>query len=404
MSTYMGQILFLITPVLLAGLLLWRFPSCRWFRWQSLFIYGVVMSLIIWAALQLVASIGSARVVYTEIAVVLWFTVIWRLAWELWTRTVGRWGDNWRRWARLRKHSGKPAPAVISLIPYGRTTLTGLIFIPIFFSMVVTHRCKLADGQDPYSLFNAPYEQVRIPTSDGLTLDGWFIPDSKAADRTILICHGAGANKGNFIWFLPPLLNRGYNLMLFDFRAHGGSDGRTTTYGIREKTDVLAAIDWLKKEKHSAARIIVGLGSSQGSFALALAAAEDSRIDAVVLDSPFISPRQLVRDKSKAVPVLGPLMGDLLLAEVSLQTATNFFSVSAESAVRMIGPRPVMVIHGDKDIMMPATHAQRLYEAAVGPKSIWFGPGPHSNIITESPSEYGQRLFAFLEANLEPVP
>lgn len=278
------------------------------------------------------------------------------------------------------------------------------MFFSLFLSTVVTHRCKLIDGQDPLSTFDMPFDHVRIPTPDGLVLDGWFIPHDPPSERTILICHGAGANKGNFIWFLGPLANHGYNVMFFDFRAHGGSDGRTTTYGIRERTDVMAAVDWLELRRPQLARVIVGLGSSQGSMALALAAADEPRIDAVILDSPFVSPRDLVHGKARCVPVLGPLMADLLLAEVSVQTGTDFFRVSAEEAVRRLKSRPVMVIHGDGDFVMPRSHAQRLHDAAAGPREIWFGPGPHSNIITESPNEYADRVLRFLDEHLGPAP
>ena len=62
--------------------------------------------------------------------------------------------------------------------------------------------------------------QWRFPGAmpSGLTLDGWFIPEA-GARRTILICHGAGANKGNFIWFLGPLMNHGYSFLFFDFNT-----------------------------------------------------------------------------------------------------------------------------------------------------------------------------------------
>jgi pimeloyl-ACP methyl ester carboxylesterase len=392
-----GGWLFAGAPVLLAALLLWRFPECRRFRIRPLLLYAILMSLLIWGALAVVARVASARVAAREIPLILWFTIGWRLAWELWARHINRLGRGWCRWARRRARSGDRVPLAVRLIPAGRAGLTGLVFFLAFFSTVATHRCKLTDGQDPRSIFNMPFESVRFPTRDGLMLDGWFVPVSPRSDRTIVVCHGAGANKGNFVWFLGALAHHGYNVLFFDFRAHGSSDGRVTTYGIRERLDVIAAVDWLKRERPGASRVIAGLGSSQGAMALALAAAEESRIDAVILDSPFVSPRELVHERARRVPVLGPLVADLLLAEVSLQTGTDFFAASAEQAVRAAGARPVMVIHGDGDIMMPAAHSRRLYEAAGGRRAIWFGPGPHSNIVTEAPAEYARRVFAFLD-------
>jgi pimeloyl-ACP methyl ester carboxylesterase len=360
------------------------------------------MCLVIYGALRLVAYIAGGQIRLLEIPIILWFTITWRMAWTLWCRTVGRWGERWVRWARMGWRRGLRPPRVIALIPLGRALCTAFVFFPLFLSMVVTHRFKIADNQNPLNTFQMPYESILIPTPDGLLLEGWFVPQDDA-DRTIVICHGAGANKGNFIWFLGPLANHGYNVAFFDFRAHGGSDGRRTTYGLQEKTDVKAVVEWLKRERPAQAREIVGLGSSQGAMALALAAAEESRIDAIILDSPFVSPAELSLCHARKVPVVGPAMVRLILAEMSLWTQTDFFAASAEEAVASVGLRPVMVIHGSGDFMMPPSHARRLYDAARGPRDIWFGPGPHSNIVTEAPSEYAGRVFAFLDQQLGPV-
>ena len=402
MNLSIGEWVFLLAPVLLAGLLLWRFPRCRRVSYRSLLVYVLVVGSLIWGALAFVGYVATAKVPAGEVVIVLWFTIAWRLGWTIWSRSVGRWGRRWLRWARLRRRQGHRIPLAIRLIPAGRAALATVVFVPAFLSCVVTHRCKLSDGQDPLSVFNMPFEPVRIPTSDGLTLDAWFVPD-KDAQRTIIVCHGAGANKGNFVWFLGPLAHNGYNVVFFDFRAHGSSDGRTTTYRIRERLDVLAVVDWLKRERADRSRVIVGLGSSQGAMALALAAADDARIDAVVLDSPYVSPRELAHYHARRVPIVGPLITDILMAAMSVQTGTDFFSASAADAVASFGPRPVLVIHGEDDAVMPASHSRRLYDATSGPRAIWFGPGPHSNIITTAPSEYARRLFAFLDAHLGPA-
>lgn len=243
------------------------------------------------------------------------------------------------------------------------------------------------------------YETVQFETQDGFSLEGWFMP-AEGATRTLLICHGAGANKGNFIWFLSPLSFKGYNLMMFDFRAHGSSGGRTCTYGLREKRDVRAAVDWLKEHRAGQSKKIVGLGSSQGAMALVLAAAEDERIDAIILDSPFVSPRALAHDHARRIPIIGPLATDWILLLMSIQTGTDFFADYALDAVDHLKGRPIFLIHGDEDIIMPAGHTRRLYERASGPREVWYGPGTHSNIITTVPDEYADRVFAFLDETI----
>ncbi len=398
-----GLVLFLLAPPVLAGLLFRLDPRTRRVRPRSLLLYVLVMGAMIYGALRLVAFVAMARVPLGEVAVVLWFMIAWRLAWALWTRTVARWGQHWVRWGRMRRRQGGSVPIRVRLIVPGRVALTALVFFSVFLSTVLVHRPKLLDGHDPQSLFNMPFEHCRIDTADGLTLDGWFIPQPHAAD-TILICHGAGANKGNFIWFVEPLSGHGFNLMLFDFRAHGASDGRTITYGLHERRDVIAAVDWLKRHKPEQARRIIGLGSSQGAMALALAAAEEPRIDAVILDSPFTSPRELAMRLGDRLPLIGPVLIDLLLLEMSAQTGADFRHASAVEAVGRLGDRPLLVIHGDDDFLMPREHSQRLHDAASGPAEIWFGPGPHSNIATTAPRPYADHVFGFLERYLPASP
>lgn len=395
----LGAVIFILAPLALAAVLLWRYPATRRLKPAALLTYPLVMGAVLYGALRLVAWIAVARVPWSKLLIALWFTITCRLAWSIWCRSVGRLGQARVRLARLHRRHGRPTAGPVRLIPLGRAMLTALLFVPVFVTFVATHRLKLTDGQDPGSVFSLDFESVRFATADGLTLDGWFIPE-QGARRTIVICHGAGANKGNFVWFVGPLRGHGYNVLMFDFRAHGASDGRVATYGIREQEDVLAAVAWLKRERPAESELIVGLGSSQGALALALAAARDRRIDAVVLDSPFTGPRDLMRDNAAALPIIGPLLADWCLALASAQTATDFFSPSAEQAVAALGNRPVFVVHGSDDFIMPAAHSVRLHAAAAGPRELWMGPGPHSNIITSVPDEYARRLFTFLDAHL----
>jgi pimeloyl-ACP methyl ester carboxylesterase len=129
----------------------------------------------------------------------------------------------------------------------------------------------------------------------------------------------------------------------------------------------------------------------------------EPRIDAVILDSPFVSPQELLHHHAAIIPGAGPLAADYLLWWMSLQTNVSFFNVSAERAVAKLNGRPLLIIHGERDVGMPKTHAQRLHDAATGPRDIWFGPGTHSNIVTTDPSVYEKRLQAFLKVHLPPI-
>lgn len=393
-------------PIFLGLCLAWLRPrlldSLRsWHGAIRALAYLVFVLAVVSAALWFVGWIATARVPIREIAVVLWFTITLRLAWEVWARIVGNLGEGKRRWARRRRSQGNydvPATRGAFIGPV-RLALTLIVFVPAALAFVLTHRFKLADGTDPQKTLGMAFEDISIPVGNRESLAAWFVP-SPGADQTILICHGAGANKGNFIWFLPPLAHRGFNLVLFDFRAHGGSAGRTCTYGLHEMHDVLAVANWLKTARPDQSRRIVGLGSSLGSLALIRAAATTPAIDALILDSPFVSPRALAHDHMGRIPILGSAFADVVLWWMSVWTGADFLRDGAEIEISKSAPRPIMVIHGDDDVIMPASHSRRLFELAAGPREIWMGPGPHSNIITTEPEEYANRVMAFLQEHL----
>lgn len=392
--------IFALGPVVLAAILFVVRRNRFRFRPFLLLAYLITVTILIGGAMALVAWIAGARLPLGEVALVVWFAIGIRLTWEVWRRTVGRLGERWVRWERRRRRRGRGV-LWLRLIPAARWVVVAVVLAPLFLAVVMTHRFKLADGTDPRVLLGLAFESVRVPRPDGGSLDAWFIP-ARGSDQTIVICHGAGANKGNFIWFVPALAHNGWNLVMFDFRAHGGSSGRVCTYGLHEREDVRAVVDWLRRDRPEAARVIVGLGSSLGSMALLNAAAEDDRIAAVVLDSPFVSLRELMLHHAGRVPVAGPGFARLTLFWMQLLTGADFRGSSGESAAAALGTRPVLVIHGEEDVLMPAAHAQRLHDAARGPRAIWFGPGPHSNIITTEPEEYAERLFKFLREHVVP--
>jgi len=447
-----GWLIFLAAPLAMGAALRAMTPPARRPSLEALGLYAALVTAIVAGALAFVAGVAGASVPPLEVAIAAWFTFTLRLAFELWRRLL-QWVAPTKRVAPtsppvssspgmapasppvssslsgvapasppVSSEGVAPAPPPVSSSPgvapasppvsprplaalfirrvappLLRTALTLLIFIPAALSFVLTHRFKLHDGTDPRTLLAAEFEQVRIPTADGIELDAWFVPQT-GADRTIVICHGAGANKGNFIWYLPPLLGRGWNLVLFDLRAHGESGGRIGTYGLHERRDVRAVVDWLERERPEAARRIVGIGSSQGAMALALAAADDPRIEALVLDSPYTSPRALAHHHLGRLGAPGRLFADLVLWKMSLWTGADFLHASALDAVRRRGRRPLLVIYGEDDVIMPRSHAQALFDAATGPKALWIGPGPHSNIVTTVPEEYAERVFRLLTA------
>lgn len=389
-----GELAILLMPPIFGGLLLWRWPRVRRVRPGSLLLYVIVMTAVLAATHAFVARLVGGRVLPVEVFWSLYFLAAWRFAWAVWSRTVGRVGEPRRRLWRRRVAAGRTTPIAIRLIAPARFTATLLLFVPLLLGSLI-HRIKIGNPADLGPYAGRGIESVTFATADGLTLSGWFWPE-RNADRTVVICHGAGANKGNFIDYLSLFHGNGYNALIFDFRAHGDSDGHTSTFGLREAADVRAAVDWLKRDRPLHARRVFGIGSSMGAMALVRAAADDPRIEAVILDSCFVSADVLRDGHLGRIPFVGRAIGWYVTPFLSLHAAAPLSELDARPALAKLAPRPVLFIHGDADTLIPPWHMQALYDATSGPKEKWLGPGPHSNVLSTDFDAYERRVLGFL--------
>ena len=146
--------------------------------------------------------------------------------------------------------------------------------------------------------FNVPELGVR---------HGWFFPGLRGAP-TILLCHGYGSSRGELLTLVTALQDHQYNVFVFDFAAHGKIEG-VTTFGYRESTEVRAAVDTV------AARADVdpakfGLwGYNLGAYSALREAENDRRVRALVLDSVYDQPQQMVKIGVERTGLAGfPLM------------------------------------------------------------------------------------------------
>jgi fermentation-respiration switch protein FrsA (DUF1100 family) len=402
-----GETVILLMPPVLGVILYAGWRDVRRIPLRHYVVYVALMGPVIAGAMWVAATIARGRVLWVEVVLALWFLIAWRMAWALWKRTLGVVGERWRRWGRrARRRCGglrgigdprrRRLAAWAMAISPARFCLVVLVFAPLVLGSLI-HRIKIGNPRELDVYASLPIETVTFETADGLGLEGWFLPDGDS-DATVIICHGAGANRGNFIEYLLVFHTRGYNALIFDFRGHGGSEGHTSTFGLFETADVRAAVDWLETERPARARHVYGLGSSMGAMALVRAAGDDGRIEAVILDSVFISAPALAHQHAARVPIVGPAMTDLVLAAMSLHAGRSMWSLDASEAIGRLSPRPVFLIHGDADVAIPRVNMERLYALAGEPKRRWLGPGPHSNIMTTAFDEYQRRVIEFLDA------
>jgi uncharacterized protein len=123
--------------------------------------------------------------------------------------------------------------------------------------------------------------------------EGWFFPGLLGAP-TIVLCHGYGSSRGELLTLVSALQDHQYNVFVFDFVAHGANDG-ITSFGYREADEVRAAIDELAKRSDVDPDHFGLWGYNLGAYAALREAESDKRVHALILDSVYDSPEEMVK-------------------------------------------------------------------------------------------------------------
>ena len=212
------------------------------------------------------------------------------------------------------------------------------------------------------------YEDVSFITTDGLTLRGWYIPSVKETKKTVILLHGYPADKGNI---LPGLafLHEDFNLLLFDFRYLGKSEGSYSTAGAKEIQDLLAAIQFLKGRGINE----VGVwGFSMGGAVALMAIEKAPGIRAAIADSSYASLAAMAFELMK-IPALNYPIAYLVGFYAKIFLGVDLRDASPADRIRNT-KIPILLIHSSADSVIPFSHARLLQQAlANNPNAeFWF--------------------------------
>jgi fermentation-respiration switch protein FrsA (DUF1100 family) len=220
-----------------------------------------------------------------------------------------------------------------------------------------------------------PFERVTFTAADGVRLAGWYVPAS-GARVTILFCHGNGGNIGYLLETVKLCARLGYNLLLFDYRGYGESEGTPDEEGIYRDTE--AAWNYLQRMRGGPPASIVVHGRSLGGAAAAWLARRHVP-DAVIIESAFTSLGDVA---ASAYPLL----------PVRLMLRHEFPTLEHLRDVRS----PVLIIHSPGDEIVPFAHGEALYAAARGPKEFLRIDGGHNDGVLLSAAAYGEGIRSFV--------
>lgn len=249
--------------------------------------------------------------------------------------------------------------------------------------------------------FGLEMTEIRIPGPRG-ALAGWYLPARNGC--TLICCHGINDNSGQWIAPIAKLHARsGYGALLFDFAGHGQSEGNQVTYGIRERHDVTAVIDYLRQRGDVDMERVAILGFSLGAITAVMSAAEHPDLRAVVIESGF---SDLHHDIAKLFARYTGLPGfpfvRLVIFWGQRIARVRLEEVRPARIIGNIAPRPVLIISDLRDALADEPYdGEYLYQAAGEPKELWqVAEASHVNAFGIEPEAWIDRVGGFLDSYL----
>jgi uncharacterized protein len=276
------------------------------------------------------------------------------------------------------------------------TLALGYLGVGLLVVLRMTSPRRRTPGATPATAGLA-YEDVGLGSTDGVRLSGWWVP-AEGSSRAAILVHGWGGDKSDehVLATAPVYHGEGFNVLVIDLRAQGGSGGRRRTLGYRETRDVLGALLWLQKRGFRPEDTVLH-GWSMGGTTV-VRAAPGTGIAAVVEEAGYADLPLLLEGAIPRIARLPRFFVPGVLLAGRLWPDFDAWAVRPDrEASRLWGEGvPLFVIHSTADGLIPVEHA-KMFAAAHPDARVWILQD-YDHVEAFAHPEYKERLRSFLRA------
>lgn len=278
-----------------------------------------------------------------------------------------------------------------------------------FSNKIIKIRVHTTDEMDALSVENQWYDIdwyntlqksiLSIPSQYGYDIAGTLILADKPTDYYVILSHGVTMGEICSRHYLKLFHNLGYNVITYDHRRHGQTEGLDSTYGHFEKYDLKSVIDHFKASIGS--HIKIGLhGESMGAAVILQYGTIAGDADFYISDCAYSSlyDQLSARIKSKRI----------YMTTIIMQTTRFIIKFRAGFDIKKIRPVddvknitvPILFIHGSDDTYINPDMTQELYDACTSEKRLYLCPDAgHARSMTTDPERYHSEVEDFLREN-----
>jgi alpha-beta hydrolase superfamily lysophospholipase len=251
--------------------------------------------------------------------------------------------------------------------------------------------------------FGATYADVAFAAADGVELAAWHLP-VPGSDAGVVLVHGRNSSRtrefgGRFPELAATLQANGYHVVLLDLRGHGASADARYTFGRAERLDVQAAVGFLVEQGVPVGNVGV-LGVSMGAASATGAVAGDPRVGALWADAGYAEIASIIEAEWPSASGLPTVFWHAARLAHRVRFGFDLAASRPADELPLVAPRPIQLVHGTGDLLIPYDHALRL-RAAEPSAALWTLEGVgHADAYEAEPEEYARRVVEFFDAAL----